>query len=231
MAKRHIKGIAVPKTWNIHRKENVFVTRPYPGAHSMLYSMPLNLVMKELIKCAQTTREVRHILKTKQVLVDGARKGEYKLPVGLMDTISLSDTNEHYRIILNTKGKLVAIPISKEEATFKPCRVMGKTLLGKGRFQLNLSGNRNIIMPSVAYAVGDTLTITVPKQEIKQHFRLEKGALIYLISGKHIGTTGIVEEIAGNRIRFKAGQDVQETPKRCVFVIGKEKPVITLLEK
>ena len=228
MAKRHLKGIAVPRTWNIHRKENVFVTRPHPGAHPMLYSMPLNLIMKELIKCAQTTREVRYILKMRQVLGDGVRRAEYKLPVGLMDVVSLPDIGEQYRIVLNQKGKLAAVPIAKDEATVKPCRVMGKTLIGKGRFQLNLSGNRNIIMSKAEYAVGDTLLITLPKQEVKQHLKLENGALIYLTGGKHIGSTGTVEGIVGNTVRFKAGKDVYEAPKRCVFVLGKEKAMITI---
>lgn len=229
MAKKHLKSVATPKTWNISRKETVFITRPYPGAHSMLYSMPLNVIMKELIKCAQTTREVQLILKTKQVLVDGMRRNEFKLPVGLMDTLSLPDINEHYRIILDSRGKLMAIGIPQEETIVKPCRIMGKTVLGKGKAQLNLSGGRNmLVQKETDYAVGDTLLVTLPKQEIKQHFKLEKGAFVYLIGGSHIGETGLIEEISGNKIRIKADHGVYETPKHYVFVLGKEKAAITL---
>jgi small subunit ribosomal protein S4e len=228
MPKKHLKSIAVPKTWHVPRKKTVFVTRPYPGAHPMPHSMPLNIVMKELIKCAQTTKEVRHILERKQVLVDGVRRDEYKLPVGLMDAVSLPDVDEHYRVVLDSRGKIAAVPIKKDEAAMKPCRVMGKTVLGKGKFQLNLSGGRNLLVAKADYAVGDTLLLSLPKQEVKQHLKLEKGALVYLIGGSHIGETGTVEEMADGKIRVKADSASYETPKRYAFVVGKDKPAITL---
>lgn len=228
MVKKHLKSVATPRTWSVPRKETVFITRPYPGAHPMLYSMPLNVVMKELIKCAQTTKEVRYILKTKQVLVDGVRRQEYKMPVGLMDVVSLSGINEYYRIVLDNRGKIIAVSISKEEAVQKPCRVAGKTLVGKDKFQLNLSGGRNLLVPKADYAVGDTLLLTLPQQEIKQHLKLEKGMLVYLIGGKHIGETGTVEEIADGKIRVKTGSATYETSKQYAFVVGKEKSLVTL---
>src|SRR3989344_6517977 len=196
----------MPKTWHIPRKDTTFVVRPYPGAHSMLYSMPLSLVMKELLKCAQTTKEIRYILEKKQVLVDGHRRHDYKVPVGLLDVISLPETNSYYRIVLNSTGKLAAVPIEKEEANMKLCRVMGKTLTLKGKLQVNLSGGRNLFVAKGEYHVGDTLAITLHQQEIKQHLKLEKGSLVYLTGGSHIGETVTVETIEGNKIIIKTDQ-------------------------
>ena len=53
--------------------------------------------------------------------------------------------------------------------------------------------------------------------------------LIYLIGGKHIGDMGKVEDVHGDKIRYKSRKgDVYETLKEYAFVIGKEKPSIKL---
>lgn len=196
----------------------------------MLYSMPLNMVLKDILKCAQTTKEVRYILEKKQVLIDGVRCQEYKTPVGLFDVVSLPDINAHYRMIINGQGKIDAISVPTDEAGVKPCRVMGKTVLGKGKWQLHLSGGRNVLLQKPDYHVGDTVMLALPTQEIKQHLRFQEGMLVYLTGGKHIGETGIIEHIDGNKVQVKSDHTAYETPKHYVFVLGKEKSAITIKE-
>ena len=73
--------------------------------------------------------------------------------------------------------------------------------------------------------------ISLPKQEIKEHLRLEKGCNIYLIGGKHSGDLGTVEDIISKKITYKTQKgEIIETLKRYVFVVGKDKPVVSLMK-
>ena len=67
MTKNHLKRLAAPKSWNIKRKANVYVTRPRPGAHSMQESIPFTSFCKDLSNIAQTTKQVKYILNEKRV--------------------------------------------------------------------------------------------------------------------------------------------------------------------
>jgi len=228
MVKNHLKSITMPKTWQMERKKTVFVTRPNPGAHSMMYSMSLNMVMKELIKCAKTTKEVKAILHDKEILVDGKKRTDEKYSVGFMDVLSIPETKQQFRIIINKKGKIKAMEIPKEEADIKLSRIKGKTVLGKGKIQLNFFDGRNIIVDKNDYNVGDSLLLSLPKQEIKDHIKLSVGVYVLMIGGKQIGRFGKVEEIKGDIIMVKIGDTPFETLKKYAFVIGKTKPLIKL---
>ncbi|MBU0536389.1 MAG: 30S ribosomal protein S4e, partial [Nanoarchaeota archaeon] len=146
MVKNHLKRISMPRTWKLKRKESQWVTRPKPGAHSLMTSMALETVMKELIKCANTRKEARIILFNKEVLVDGKKRRDLKLPVGMMDVVSLPEINEYYRILINNKNEIVAKPIKKEESLIKPCRIICKTKRKNGETQINLFDAKNITL-------------------------------------------------------------------------------------
>ncbi|HIG96370.1 TPA: 30S ribosomal protein S4e [Candidatus Woesearchaeota archaeon] len=234
MGKNHLKRIAMPKTWHLPRKETIFLARPNPGSAILAFSMPLSLVMKELIKCVKTTKEVKSILKTKGVFVDERRRWDDKYNVGLMDTIALPTSNEYYRLLLNTNGKLDIAPISKDEASMKLVKIVGKTILNKDHVQINLSSGRNLIVKigekgAGAYNVHDTLMLSLPGQQIKQHLKFEAGCLVYLTGGKHTGKVGKLVGVNNDKtISLETPQGIYKTEKYYAFVIGKEKSVITL---
>ncbi len=231
MVKNHLKSITMPRTWQIERKKTVFVTRPNPGAHPMRYSMSLNVIMKELIKCAKTTKEVKAIIHDKEVLVDGKKRNDEKYSVGLMDVISLPETKQNYRIIINKSGKLKALEITQDEANTKLSKIENKSVLLKGKIQLNLSDGRNIIVDKGEYKTSDTLAISLPGQEIKDHVKFEVGMMALLIGGKHMGYIGKIEDIKSDIITIKIGDNSYETLKEYAFVVGKDKPIITLEKK
>ena len=66
------------------------------------------------------------------------------------------------------------------------------------------------------------------KAKIKEKISLDKGAMIYLTDGKHIGGTGKVVDIIGNRILYKTNEAVVETLKEAAFPVGKDKLLIKL---
>ena len=131
-------------------------------------------------------------------------------------------------MVLNRKGYLSLVKISKEESFLKPSKIIGKTMVS-GKLQLNLYDGKNLLVDKGEYNTGDTLMISLPDQKIKSHLKLDKKSTIFLIGGKHIGEVGKVEDIIENKIIYQdnAGNLV-ETLKAYAFVIGDQKPLITL---
>ena len=225
--KRHLKRLAIPKSWLVKRRGITFITKPNPGPHPMKLGLPLNSIIRDVLGIAKNSKEVKKILYASEVLIDGIRRKELKFPVGIMDVIEFKKSNEYFRVVLK-KGKIKLIPIDKKEATIKPCRITGKNKV-KGKTQLNLYDGKNILIEKDDYKVGDTIIIALPKQEIKEHIKLEKGCFIYLIGGKHSGDTGKIEGIISNKITYKGeSEEIIETLKKYVFVVGKDKPSISL---
>tara|TARA_Y100000310_G_scaffold167856_1_gene167803 strand:- start:12599 stop:13330 length:732 start_codon:yes stop_codon:yes gene_type:complete len=229
MGKNHLKTLAAPKTWPLKRRLRKYVLRPYPGPHNLRFSMPLNVILRDLINISENTKETKKILFSKNVLVDGKRRKEVKFPVGIFDCISIKETNQNFRIILNEKGKLDFIEIKDEENSIKPSKIIGKTMMKNSKIQLNLNDGKNITLDKGDQKVGDTLILSLPDWNISKHLKLEKNAIVFFTGGKHIGSTGTVEEIRGSKIIYKNKEgDMVETLKKHAFVIGAGKAEISL---
>ena len=229
MVKRHLKRLVAPRSWKIKRKGITFVTRPNPGMHSKKNSTSINIVLRDMLGYAKTTRDVKVMLSKGDILVDGKQIKDHRFAVGIMDLIETPKTKECFRVLLDKKGKISIIKIKQEERKIKLCKIVGKSVIKKGKIQLNLNDGKNIIIDKNNYNTGDTLVVEVPEQKIKEHLKFEKGVCVYLSGGKHKGESGIVDEIKDSIIRVKpeSGESF-ETSKKLAFVIGREKPIITL---
>jgi len=101
-------------------------------------------------------------------------------------------------------------------------------MLPKGKTQVNLFKGINVLLDKKTdYKVGDSLIIE--KQKVIKHLKFQKGANVFLTSGKHIGKTGTIEEIKeqkdwkqSNIILVKTKSGVYETPKEYAYVIDGE---------
>lgn len=227
----HLKRLAAPRTWQIRRKKFTFVTKPVPGPHDKQTGISLGTILKETLNYAVTNREAKKILNANEIKVDGKMRKDLRFPVGVFDTIEFSSTNEHYRIVISKKGIIELIKIGKEEASIKPCKIIGKTMV-KGKIQLNLFDGNNISAGSGSYKVGDTLLLSVPDRKIAKHLKLDKKASIFLTGGKHIGETGNVEDVIEDKIIYKNSEgDLIETSRKYAFVIGDTNPSITVIKR
>ena len=220
MGKHHLKRLAALRTWRINRKGFKFITKSVPGPHSLETGMPLNVLLKEILGYASTTREVKKILNTNNIKIDGKIRKNFRFPVGIFDVIEVASINEYFRIILNGKGKLDLIKIRKDESQLKPCKIVGKKMV-RGKLQLNLFDGKNIFIDNNICKIGDTLLLSIPEQKIAKHLKLDKNSTIFLTGGKHIGEVGNVDDIVGDKIIYRDHKgDLIETSKKYAFVIG-----------
>ena len=241
-----LKRKPAPKIWPIHRKEFVWTVKPTPGPHSLEKCLPLTIVLREILGFAKTRREAKIIASQGKVYVDGRVRREDKFPVGLMDVVSFPEINKHFRVLPSHKG-LILHPISKEETTFKLCRIENKTTVKNGHIQLNLHDGSNVLIKVAdlknpqedVYQTFDTVQLSLPDRQIIKHIKMKEKDFALITGGKNMGKYGRIieiEEAKGKKrkdaivtIEDEKGNRYQ-TVLEFVFAIGEERPLISLPE-
>jgi small subunit ribosomal protein S4e len=244
---KHLKRLASPRVWSIPKKSHVYATKQSPGPHPIEKSVPLLIMIRDVLGYCDTAREGRRIIGDRNILIDGRIVTDHKLPIGFMDVISLPKSKENFRALLDSRGKIRPIRISKDRAAWKLVKIRNITTISKGKTQLNFHDGRNILVEKGKYKTGDVLKIDLPSQnktgdvlkidlpsqKIMDYYPLEKGNVAMIIGGKHAGQIATIEnykKIRGpkpNVIEFSEGFS---TIKDLVFVVGKTKPEITVPE-
>lgn len=237
--KRHLKRLPAPRHWPIKRKEAKFTTRVIPGPHPKEHSLTLALVLREILGYAENMREVKAILSTSQVKVDGEIRKSPRFPVGLMDVIEITPSGERFRLLPKLKGGLRFVNIDEAEAGYKLCRIESKTMVNGGKVQLGLHDGRTLVLAegekASDYNTLDTLKVGIPKQKLMKSINLDKGAYAIVTRGKNIGIEGKILEIAkriGTHASTVTIQDPDgnrfQTALDYIFVVGKSKSEVTL---
>ncbi len=227
----HMKRLAAPRMWKIPRKEKTFVVKPSPGPHPAEQSLPMVVVLRDVLHVCDTKREAKKILASRAVKVDGRVITDIKFPVGFMDVITVGDLN--YRAMYDVNGNIRMVEIPKDHAEWKLVRIENKTAVKGGKIALNLHDGRNIVLDKNDYKTGDVLKIKVPTQEIIGHYPLKSGSVAMIIGGTHRGQVAHIKEYrvtrnsSENIVEFEEGF---ETVKRNVFVVGVGKPEVTVPE-
>jgi len=225
--KNHLKRSTIPRTWNLNRKQNIFIVRPNAGGHSLEMGLPLGVILRDILGYASTSKEAQKILNNKNILVDGKRRKDHRFIVGLFDVLAFPDLKKYYRMVLDQKGRLSLKETTTEESSIKLCKIVGKTILKKGKVQFHFHDGKNIIT-DVAAKVGDSVILQLPQLNIKEILPLKNGVHVFLTKGKHGGSSGVLKDIKGKEALYTVdGKDV-ETAKAYLFVIGEKKPAINL---
>ena len=227
--KKHLKRLAAPRSWPVPRKTQKWIIKPSPGPHPQEWSMPLALILRDLLGYCDTGREARRIIGAREVLVDGKVVTNPKHPVGIMDVISIPNLKEHYRFLLDARGHFATVKLTIKDSKWKMVRIENKTTVKGGAIQLNLHDGRNILLKKSVHKTGDTLKIAVPDQKILGHYPLVKGNAAMLIAGKHAGEIVHIDNYTPTRnprediVTFEEGF---ATVKDNVFIVGKKTPEI-----
>jgi small subunit ribosomal protein S4e len=232
---RRLKRGAAPRSWTVPRKGSKWILRPSPGPHAQDESVPLLLLVRDVLHITQSARETQLLVRSGSVHVDGKVVKDLARGVGLMDTLTLGEPlNAHYRLFKDRRGKLRLYPIPAEEASVKIGRIQRKTTVHGGKLQATLHDGRNLRIPEgVDWKVGDSLKIHLPDQKVLGRLPFAVGHLAYIAGGSHVGELARIEKVEvlnspqPNRVHFKEGFS---TVKPYVFVVGESTPQITLPE-
>lgn len=228
---KHQKRISVPNSWQISKKSNKWVTTTRPGPHNKQQSIPLGVVLRDMLGVVDTRAEAKRILSEGSVLIDGIVRKDLRFPVGLLDVISIPLEDAAYRVLLDRKGRLEVHKLEDSNAN-KLCRINGKTIIKGGAVQLNLNDGTNLL-GSNEYKPKDSIILSLPDKEIVKHIKYQVGNLALIVGGRHTGEIGTIKEI--NTVRSSRHNTVSisgdydfETIEDFVVIIGKKEPEIKL---
>jgi len=232
--KKHLKRLAAPKHWLLDKLSGTYAPRPSSGPHKLRDCMPLIVFIRNRLKYALNGREVKAILMQRLVRVDNKVRTDTTFPAGFMDVVSIEKTGENFRLIYDTKGRFTVHRISGEEAEYKLGKVK-RVQLGKGGIPYLVTHDaRTIRYPDPAVKVNDTVKIELATGKITDFIKFDTGAIAMVTGGRNMGRVGTIT----HRERHDGGfnivhiKDVVDnefaTRESNVFIIGKEKPWISL---
>ena len=173
--------------WAPEKKVHRFITAPRSG-HKMTESLPLLMVVRDVLELAENARESRKIIKGRLVKVDGSIVTDIKRGVGAFDVIEIG--GKHYRVLPKKKIELV----NAKNPDTKVVKIVGKKKIRGGKIQLNMSDGNNIISDG-KYKIGDSVIINMKSKKIEKHLPLKEKTKVIIFEGKHAGETGVVEKI------------------------------------
>lgn len=210
-------------------KKNKWAIRSKPGAHKLDYGLPLLVIVRDILKYADTATEAKRIIRQGLILVDKKPRKDYQYNVGLMDVVEIPKLKKYYRILPAKKG-LILKEINKTESAIKPCKIVGKSVVKKNAVQVNLHDGTNIILDKDSHKINDTLLIELPTRKLKESIEFKNGNIALVVRGRHSGEvdkiTEILEGIATRKPLTTVGS--LQTLTKYVFVIGKNKSVVAV---
>lgn len=194
---RHTKRLAIPKAILLkNKKEKKFLIGTMPGPHPKANSMPLGVLVRDILKITRTSSETRKILNKGYIFIDGKIRKDEKFPIGIMDSISSPKLETAIRIIVNTKSQLV--PIETKNPLQKIAKIVNKHTVRGGKLNITLHDGRNILADN-SVCVGDSVIMSVPEQKIGKVLKFESGAKCLVTNGKHAGVIAKLEKIITNQ--------------------------------
>ncbi|MCQ5377249.1 MAG: 30S ribosomal protein S4e [Candidatus Methanomethylicia archaeon] len=237
---RHLTTYEAPRFWPIRIKDHAFTIRPSAGPHPLRESIPLGVVLRDVLKVVKTVAEAKRVLAEGRILVDGKVRVDHKLPVGLMDVIYLKSSDSYYRVVPDKINKLALTKITAEEASFKLVRIQGKRTLKNKSVQLNTHDGRSITLKvddpfniQLGYRPFDALKISLPDGQILESIPMEADTYVAVIGGTNIGSYGVLSESIPNRDPEKPakviiGDAMVTVILKYLFPIGKGSPIINI---
>jgi small subunit ribosomal protein S4e len=222
-----MKRLAAPNHWMLDKLGGTWAPKPAAGPHKSRECLPLVILLRNRLNYALTAREVKIILMERKVKVDGKVRVEPRFPCGFMDVVSIPETNEHFRLLYNVKGRFHILRIKDDEATYKLGLVKRVDLGAKGIPRLVTHDGRTIRYPDPDIKVHDTVKIDLATGKIVDHVKFDVGNLCMLIGGKNLGRIGVIERREKHHGSYEivhvkdAANNKFATRLNNVFVIGK----------
>ncbi len=221
---RHQKRLSVPKSWPIERKTNTFTVKADAGPHGEA-GVPLLILLRDVLGYVDSRKEARYALGQDSVLVNGHAVSDEERPIGMFDIVAFVEREEFYRVFPDEGGRLALSSIDEDSAGSKLGKVVGKSQVGDGVYQLTLHDGQTLTTEDGEYSPKDSLVVDNETAEIVAHFPYEEGALVTAVDGTHAGDIGTIDEItvtassSPNNVRVETEDSWFETVEQYVVVI------------
>ncbi len=231
----HLKRLNAPDSWHIAKKTTKFITKTAPGPHNA-NAMPITVWLRDHMGLVRNIKEVKQILRQKDVIINGKICRDPKMGIGIFDIIALPKINKYYRILRDKNGRHVSIPIDAESAKTRLCKITNKTTVTGGKVQLNMRDGSNVLADNT-YKSGDSIVLSLEPENrfrIIDHFPFAVGNMAMVIGGRHSGKVARILDIVNvpgsvpNKIILKdeATGTMFDTISPYIYMVGTKTPAI-----
>jgi len=184
----HLNRQNIGKTWPVPRKGTKYLA---VASHNKKSSIPLIVVMRDVLRLVNTKKELKKAINEKLVVVNGKEIRNVNYPVGLFDVLSVG--GKYYQTGLSVHKKMVFEEVKGIKS--KIVKIIGKKVLGKDKVQLNLMDGRNVLnSEKEKVKVGDSAVVSFDGK-LEKVIGMEKGKVGFVIEGKHAGHKGKIDNI------------------------------------
>jgi|SRR3989344_4772115 len=190
----HQKRQQMSKRLPLPRKGTKYVVRA-ASHHNM--AVPVLIAVRDMLNLAESAREVKLMIHNKKLKINGRQVRDMHESITLFGQL---EADKPYCLTLLTTGKFAFKELKKPED--KLLKVTNKRLVSGGKIQLNLYDGTNIITSDKTIAINDSLYLD-EKNKVKKHLAFEKGKNVFIIKGKHQGTTAKVLVIKGKEVTIE----------------------------
>lgn len=231
----HLKRLNAPDSWHIAKKTKKFITKTAPGPHNA-NAMPIAVWLRDHMSYARNIKEVKQILRQKEVIINGVPCRNQKMGIGIFDIIAIPKINKYYRILRDKDGRYVSIEIDAEAAKTRLCKVKNKTVVRSGKVQLNMRDGTNLLADNT-YKAGDSIVLSLESEtrfKIVDHFPFAVGNMAMIIGGRHSGKVARIIDIVTipGSVPNKVILEDETTKTRFdtitpyIYMVGKQAPAI-----
>jgi small subunit ribosomal protein S4e len=147
-------------------------------------------MLRNRLKYALTYRECKMIVMQRLIKVDGKARTDMFYPAGFMDVVNIEKTKENFRLLYDTKGKFVLHKISKEESSYKLCRVQKIQRGPKGTPYAITHDGRTLRYPDPDVKPNDTVRLDLETGKMLDHVKFEIGSTVMVSAGNSMGRVG-----------------------------------------
>jgi len=225
--KKHLKRISAPHHWMLDKLGGVFAPKPSPGPHKNRECIPLAILVRNRLKYALNSREIKMVLMQRHVKVDGKVRTNPKYPAGFQDIITIEKTNEFFRLLYDVKGRFILQRITPQESKYKLCKIKRQEIGQKGIPYIVTHDGRTIRYAHPNIKVNDTIKLNLETGKIEEFVKFDLGNIVMITGGRNTGRVGVImhkEKHPGSfeivYVKDAAGQHFA-TRVGNVFVIGK----------
>jgi len=226
-----VKRQMAPTFWNIRRKKGRFVLRVKPGAHPKRRAYPLGIILRDVLKIANTMHEAERIVNGGKIKVDGIIRRDVNFGIGLMDIVELASIGQAYRFVPKDSRLLVPVSVNEDEKFKKLLKITSKVAIKGSKVQYGFHDGKTVISDQ-KMRVGDTCVVQLPESKINEHIEFERGSVVLVTSGENAGGIGKVEDIRDGvfslpkRALVSFAERSVELPVEIIMTVGSERPLI-----
>ncbi|MFW5704487.1 MAG: S4 domain-containing protein [Nanoarchaeota archaeon] len=229
MVKLHLKRHSMPASWPVKRKNIQFVAKPNAGSYKREYVVPMQVLLRDVLQIAHTTKEAKYIVNHEEVKVNGKKVEDAKFPVGIFDVVEIPKTSQKFTILFNEKGRFRTIDV-KDSNIYE--KVTKKTVLSAKKYQINFMSGHNLLVDEKTFKqlnTGDTIIFDFDKKKVSGVLPLKEGNVAYVFDGNYKGKFGVIKSFANyngltrDNVGLEIEGQIQTTAKDYCFVVGTKK--------